>query len=714
MEDGLFGSTSKETSEIITRFNRERKHTFLIPTKFISSECGQAAYLLNEYFNWNRSGEERICYRTFFANSRFEAIQGAVKIARHKSLSMKKEAAAILICDPTTELSNFVDPLNRGEAEALIPGIKIVPTLDEIRKLAVQRTDLAAIALCPSQETSASDISDIFAQCKRDGIITILEQSDLDIKSDESLIHLITQLPDIIVTGESLTNYEIPFGAFSMSETVHEPWASMLACCTHSSTYSGNNLSVTKVREQLLTHAPCLRSDRAVQDKCAAIADDNNERLSAFARYVNPGIVKLYGLTGLDIHAVGGHGSMLFIRLKDKGEKEIFDCVAGGGAVVRGHTPQDIVPEVIEKHDNDKDYWELLSAKLGDLCLPHVFPALSGASAVDIGMTLAMLANEDKTKIVTFKENYAGKTLLSLVCTADKTLQDPFLPLYHDVTYIDPFAADAKKNLESVLSSGEVALIWFEVVQGGCEKEIPDDLIEVVNRCKDEYGYMIGTDEIFNGFFRIGGLFSFQGKVDAPDIVTLAKPLSGGTFPFAATSVSSQLYDKAIQNKPEVVRYLEKLYQNQLGSHIALHSMEKILSPGFKENILKVSEILYKGLNEMTRNSSLLKEVSGRGHSYRLCYNDKNIFLRFLGETGYWFFVLYICRLCVKKADVFLFFDECCPALTITEEEAEVLLKKMRAVFTENTFSTWLAFSFFMVKAIFFFIADSLKPATKK
>ncbi len=722
-ENGLFRSVSKETSAIITRLNKERKHTFLIPTKFISSECGQVGFLLNHYFNWNRSSRDRIAYRTFFANSRFEALQGAVKIARHRSLLMKKKGRTVLICDPTMEFAYLVDPLARGETKALIPGIKIVPGLDELRKLITP--DVAAVAICSSEvrgsgfEVSlaprtpnpASAISEILSQCRKDGIITILEQSDLDIVSDKSLIHEISLLPDIIVTGESLTDYEIPFGAFSMAETIHEPWASMMTCFTHSSTYSGNNLSLSKVRDQLLAHAPCIRSDPAVREKCAAIASDNKERVNAFAKYVNPGLVKLYALTGLDIHAVGGHGSKLRIKPDDGPEKEIFDCVAGGGAVVRGHTPQDIVPEVIETHEAETNYWEKLSARLAGLCLPHVFPAVSGASAVDIGMTLAMLANADKTKIVTFKGNYAGKTLLSLNCTADESLREPFFPLYHDVTYIDPFAEDAKKSLESVLTSGQVALIWFEVIQGGCDREIPNDLIEMMNRYKDKYGYIIATDEIFNGFFRTGSLFSFQGRVIAPDIVTLAKPLSDASFPFAATMVSSRVYQQAVHNKPDVVHYLEKLYQNQTGSHIALHSVEKILSPEFEKNVLKVSELLHKGLDDIARKSSVVKGISGRGLTYRLDYNDRHFLLRFLGKTGYSLFVLYMCRLCVRKADAFLFFDECSPALTVSDAEVKQLLENLRPVFTEKTSATWLGFSMFAVKAVFFFIADALKPA---
>ena len=85
VDNGLFISASKITLDLIADLNKKQSYTFLIPTRFISSECGQAAYLLNEYFNQGRNVKDRICYRTFFCNSRFEAVQGSLKIARHKA-----------------------------------------------------------------------------------------------------------------------------------------------------------------------------------------------------------------------------------------------------------------------------------------------------------------------------------------------------------------------------------------------------------------------------------------------------------------------------------------------------------------------------------------------------------------------------------------------------------------------------------------------------
>lgn len=692
-EKGIFSPTSKETLELIKTLNTTKQHTFLIPTRFISSESGQVGYLLNEYFNWNREKQERLCYRSFFGNSRFDALQGAIKIARfHSHKNAAKQSKRIILCDPTLESRYFIDPLGRGEIDALIPGITIVPTLDEIDTLLMQNNNPLAVIVCVNQNVSAATISALFSNCKKQKIITILEQVDLDITSPTPFLQSINPLPDIIVTGESFTHYEIPYGAFSMTESIHKPWTSLQHCTIHSSTYAGNRLVLTKIRDSLLQNVPFFKSNRDIHEQCSKIEHDDDERLKAFSRYINPGLVKLYALTGLDVNPIKAHGSQLTILTSEKTEKPVLDCVSGGGAVIRGHTPKDVIPEVITLHDPRTNYWEALQKRFKELTsLPYSFPAVSGATAVDIGMSLALLANKDKTQVVIFKNNYAGKTLLSLIGSEESTGRTPFFPLYKNVTYIDPFAPEARDHLTAILTSGKVALIWFEILQGATAREIPQDLINIINTYKEKHGYIVGVDEVLMGFFRTGTLFSHKNTVTSPDIVTLSKALSDATFPMAITLVSSDVYKKALSSNPAAVHYYEKLYLNQLGSHIALHCLDKLLSPDIEDRVQRVSEMLYAGISEIGKNSPFIREVAGKGLFYRLYYKNTSQL-----------FMLFFCYQCLTRTNTFLFFDRCIPALRFTEADAEQLLKNLRDVFYRGKFPTYFQFYLYVLKAVTF------------
>lgn len=75
MNGKLFDKVSKETLNILKEIVLEKKPTFLIPTRFISKENVQLAFLINEYLNYGKNDKERELFRSFFVSSRYEAFQ---------------------------------------------------------------------------------------------------------------------------------------------------------------------------------------------------------------------------------------------------------------------------------------------------------------------------------------------------------------------------------------------------------------------------------------------------------------------------------------------------------------------------------------------------------------------------------------------------------------------------------------------------------------
>jgi acetylornithine/succinyldiaminopimelate/putrescine aminotransferase len=428
------------------------------------------------------------------------------------------------------------------------------------------------------------------------------------------------------------------------------------------------------VRDVLLNAANAAERSH-LQQRCDEIAGSDSARRDAFARYINPGLVEMYLLTGLDLNPRRAAGACLTLGTEgdSANERIIFDCVTGGGAVARGHNPADLLPEVLACHEVQHDYWAELSAELATFTLQHAFPAVSGATAVDIGISLACLANPLRRKIVVFNRNYAGKTLISLIATRCDECNAPFGPLYRQRVDIDPWSAQAEDELTAVLTSGEVALVWFEFIQGDTRRQIPATLIEIINRHKAAHGYFIGVDEILMGFYRSGPLLSHLGSVHAPDIITLAKPLSDGVFPIAATLVSDALYQQAHATQPATVAFLATLYRNQLGAHVALHAVRKIRAADFQANLNRTSAILAQGLPQLVPQLPLLKEISGQGMIYHLAYRP------LCPARPEWdaFLVFFMCRFFLEHAGVILFFDGFTPPLNLKPDEAEAILQRM-------------------------------------
>lgn len=692
-EEGLFRPASAATFDLIRRLNQERRPTFLIPTKFISAEAAQVGLLFDRRFNGGRAGAARRTYKSFFANSRFEALQGAIKIARHRALMRKGRDPEVLVHDPAGALALFVDPLGRGPRDAFLPGIRLFPTLAELARAAAASPRAAGIVVHSGPEESAEEAGRLLADCRARGFVTVLDESGTDLAREEGWVARLPVAPDVVVTGEELTGREIPFGAFSMTDDTYRPWNTLRTCLLHSSTYSGNVLALSRVRDRLLA------ADPGAAAACEAIAADPRARLRAFSRHVNPRMVRLYAMTGLDLDPVRAEGAILTLREAGGEERQVLDCVSGGGAVIRGHAPADLVPEVLETHDPAVDYPEELRRHLAAATgLPCAFPAVSGATAVEIAMSLALLANPDRRRIVTFVGNYAGKILLPLIGSEGEGVRDPFHPLYPAVVYIDPFAADAAERLARELTSGEVALVWFEVIQGGSEKAVPQPLLDLIERHRAAGGYLVGVDEILTGIGRTGRFLAHPGRIGTPDLLTLSKALSDGSFPTAVALAAEQVRERAAAARPDVVAAFERLYRHPLAAHIALHLLRKVDEMDLAGHVRQVAPILGEGLRKMAAESPLIRAVRGEGLLYCLEFDDRRLPVRMLGSIGSDLLPLFLCRLCLEQAGVFLFFERCIPPLTLSAEQARRLVDGLGRVFGPRAALTYLRFTAYIVR----------------
>lgn len=665
----IYKDLSMETLDLIQRLNKQKESTFLIPTRFISSENAQLAYLLNEYYNYGREENQKKIYRSFFVNTRYEAFQGAIKLIRHNGLLKKRNT--ILVLDPENNLKFLVNPLNEEkEEDYLIPGLTFVKTHEELVNRINQLSSIAGIVLVNTGGVlTCPDCSKVIKLCKDKGIITLWNDPD-HVPGQEFSLHKLIEQTDMVILGEPLTDYEVPFSLFSMTAEVHRPWTSAQTCLFHSSTYSGNKLAVIKAKSSMLNKVQFLSKNSQIKEICDKIDNSREETVRYFADYVNPGMVKFYSIVGYDFVCKKGSNSWLNIQDSRGENRQVLDAVSGGGAAIRGHCPEDIYTDVLQNHSTSVDYGERLADKLKTLFnFPHVFPAVSGATAVEIALILALLASNDKKRIIVFKDNFAGNTLVSLIGTANKVFHRFFQPIYKNVTYIDPFIQDAEKTLLSELEKGDVGLVWLEILQGGTLKEIPENLLKVIQSNKEKHGYYLGVDEILMGFYRIDKLVSYQDTVLKPDVITFSKVLADGTYPMAATLVSEEIYRGANNRNPEVVSTFENLYKNQFGAHIALNSIEKLSNPSTILKIKRTSKILSEGLEQIQKSSPFLKDIYGKGHIYRLCY--KNSLMS-----------IYFCKKSIQEENLFLYIDRIVPAVTISEKDAKELIERLKKLYS--------------------------------
>lgn len=194
---------------------------------------------------------------------------------------------------------------------------------------------------------------------------------------------------------------------------------------------------------------------------------------------------------------------------------------------------------------------ETLILKPRDLDYRAMFTGPTGTNAVEAALKLARKIT-GREKVIAFTNGFHGMTLGALACTGNEGKRmGAGVPLNHvshepyDGYYgPDVNTADLLEQRLSDPSSGldKPAAIILETLQGegGLNVASPEWLRQIADIAK-RHGALLIVDDIQAGCGRTGGFFSFEEAGLKPDIVTLAKSLSGMGLPFALTLFSPEL-----------------------------------------------------------------------------------------------------------------------------------------------------------------------------
>jgi ornithine--oxo-acid transaminase len=127
------------------------------------------------------------------------------------------------------------------------------------------------------------------------------------------------------------------------------------------------------------------------------------------------------------------------------------------------------------------------------------------------------------------------------------------------------------------------------------------------------YGALFVIDEVQTGFGRTGKWFAHHHWGLKPDIVTVAKALSGGYVPVGAILYRREIYDKVFTDMEHCVVHSNTFGRNVLAMTAGLASIDVLEKEGLVENSARMGEKLVNGLREMIGRYEMLREVRGLG-----------------------------------------------------------------------------------------------------
>jgi adenosylmethionine---8-amino-7-oxononanoate aminotransferase len=195
-----------------------------------------------------------------------------------------------------------------------------------------------------------------------------------------------------------------------------------------------------------------------------------------------------------------------------------------------------------------------LASRLVDIAPPglnRVFYSDSGSTATEIALKMAFQYWQQqggeaarRTSYVCMHDAYHGDTVGAVSVGGIELFHSAYRPLLFDAHHVAP--GDAAE-LECVLDfhKGEIAAVIVEpLVQGaaGIRVQPPGYLRRVRELC-DRHDVFLICDEVATGFGRTGTMFACEQERVSPDLLCLAKGLTGGYMPLAATLATERIYE---------------------------------------------------------------------------------------------------------------------------------------------------------------------------
>ncbi len=181
--------------------------------------------------------------------------------------------------------------------------------------------------------------------------------------------------------------------------------------------------------------------------------------------------------------------------------------------------------------------------------LSRVFYSDSGSTAAEIALKMAFQYQQqrgesDRRTFVRLRDAYHGDTIGSVSVGGIDLFHATYRPLLFPTHAAEPGdAADMERVLDA--HAGEVAAVIVEpLVQGAAGMIVhPPGYLRAVRELCDRFGVLLIVDEVATGFGRTGTMFACEREEVAPDFMCLAKGITGGYLPLAATLTTEAVYE---------------------------------------------------------------------------------------------------------------------------------------------------------------------------
>ncbi|MFJ8714032.1 aspartate aminotransferase family protein [Streptomyces violaceus] len=346
------------------------------------------------------------------------------------------------------------------------------------------------------------------------------------------------------------------------------------------------------------------------------LAERAAERYELHTRYLNHQLPRMLHTIGFDKVYERAEGAYFY----DADGNDYLDMLAGFGVMGIGrHHP------VVRKALHD-----VLDARLADLtrfdCQPlpgllaekllahsphldRVFFGNSGTEAVEGALKFARFVT-GRPRVLYCAHAFHGLTTGSLSVNGESGFRDGFAPLLPDTAVplgdLDALARELKK--------GDVAALIVEPIQGKGVLAAPPGYLLAAQELLHRHKALLIADEVQTGLGRTGDFYGYQHEEGVePDLVCVAKALSGGYVPVGATLGRDWIFKKVYSSMDRVLVHSASFGSNAQAMAAGLAVLSVMENEQVVANVRATGEQLRSRLAALTDKYEMLADVRGRG-----------------------------------------------------------------------------------------------------
>jgi ornithine--oxo-acid transaminase len=344
------------------------------------------------------------------------------------------------------------------------------------------------------------------------------------------------------------------------------------------------------------------------------------------ARTINPQFVRVLRAIGFDRSWARAEGQYLH----DTDGNRYLDLLGGFGMYNVGRNNPGVRAALVEALELDTPGRlalgiNPLAALLADELLRRVPSSLgrvlftsSGSEAIEAAIKLGRAAT-GRSRVVSVDGGFHGLTLGALSAAGQPEFTGRFGPLLPGFVHVPHNDLDA---LEEELRGEDVALFLIEPVIGhGAFFPDPGYLAGAQALCR-RYGTLFCVDEVQTGLGRTGKLFALEHWGLEPDVLTVAKSLSGGYVPVGACLMRTAVFDKVFDSMEHALSHGSTFAPNDLAMVAGLATLREIDEQGLVERSARLGELLLERTRPLVERYDVVRDVRGLGLMWAIEFGE--------------------------------------------------------------------------------------------